>query len=67
MRKYLCSFVDIYGYLEVSKNGGYTPESSKIRHLSIESHGDLGTPHFKKPSFIIHAYLVGGFNPPDKY
>ena len=38
--------------MEVSHEG--TPKSSK---LGIETHGDLGIPHFKRPLYV-HAYYI---------
>ena len=42
------------GHMEVSYNGGTPhPSSHEWSWLSIEPHGDLGIPHFKKPSYYM--------------
>ena len=34
------------------KNRGYPKSSKSLDHFSIETHGDLGCPHFRKPLYM---------------
>ena len=41
-----------HGFLESAKS------SKSLDHVSIETHGDSGIPHFKKPPYIyIYMYI----------